>query len=244
MTDNPLIGELNPALGHGTFIAGIVRQVAPEARVLAVRVMHSDDVLYEGDIICALRHLATRIALARRSTRRHSRRRLAVVRLLQRVRGRPGADLRALAGDRGAARLGVVVVAAAGNYATSRKFYPAAFARSRSADQVPVISVGALNPNGTKAVFSNDGHWVTAWAVGACVVSTYPMTPTPAALPSSGFPPTGCHPDSGRPAARRSIPNDYSGGFALWSGTSFSAPYVAALIARSLLKGASLSDPG
>ena len=33
-------------------------------------------------------------------------------------------------------------------------------------------------------------------------------------------------------------PNDYSAGFALWSGTSFSAPYAAALIARSLLKGA------
>jgi hypothetical protein len=36
-------------------------------------------------------------------------------------------------------------------------------------------------------------------------------------------------------------PDDYSGGFALWSGTSFSAPLVAAHITRSLLDGA--ADP-
>ncbi len=70
--------------------------------------------------------------------------------------------------------LGVVVVAAAGNFATSR-----GSTRRRSrlpvpAGQVPVISVGALNPNGSKALFSDDGRWVTAWAAGAAVVSTYP----------------------------------------------------------------------
>ena len=71
MAASPLIGEFSPALGHSTFIAGIVRQVAPDARVLAVRVMHSDDVAYEGDIICALRHLIKRIELA--AARRPSR---------------------------------------------------------------------------------------------------------------------------------------------------------------------------
>ena len=61
---DPLIGELGPALGHGTFIAGIVRQVAPQARVLAIRIMHSDDILYEGDLLTALTALAGRVALA------------------------------------------------------------------------------------------------------------------------------------------------------------------------------------
>ena len=64
MAASQLVGEFNPALGHCTFIAGIVRQVAPDARVLAVRILHSDDVAYEGDIICALRHLIKRIELA------------------------------------------------------------------------------------------------------------------------------------------------------------------------------------
>jgi hypothetical protein len=41
-----------------------VRQVVPDARVLAVRVAHSDGVAYEGDLICALGLLADQIAAA------------------------------------------------------------------------------------------------------------------------------------------------------------------------------------
>jgi Subtilase family len=240
ITDNPLIGELNEAFGHGTFIAGIVRQVAPEARVLAVRVMHSDDVLYEGDIICALRHLAKRIARARPDDL------VAQVDVLSLSFGyfsESAHDKVVTSGLWQAIKvllsLGVVVVAAAGNYATSRKFYPAAFALEPvPADQVPVISVGALNPIGTKAVFSNDGHWVTAWAVGACVVSTYPMDADASRTPELRIP-VNRMPSGQWPPGREALdPNDYSAGFALWSGTSFSAPYAAALIARSLLKGA------
>jgi hypothetical protein len=36
-------------------------------------------------------------------------------------------------------------------------------------------------------------------------------------------------------------PDDYTGGFGVWSGTSFSAPLLAAEIVRSLLKGAAES---
>ena len=61
VTADPLVGELDTDTGHGTFIAGIVRQVAPDARVLAVRIMHSDGVVNEGDLICALRLLVDRI---------------------------------------------------------------------------------------------------------------------------------------------------------------------------------------
>jgi hypothetical protein len=50
------------------------------------------------------------------------------------------------------------------------------------------------------------------------------------------------------PPGREALdPDDYSGGFAVWSGTSFSAPYLAALVARSLLEGAGglrLNGPG
>ena len=47
-------GELDTHTGHGTFIAGIVRQVVPDAEVLAIRVMHGDGIVYEGDLLCAL----------------------------------------------------------------------------------------------------------------------------------------------------------------------------------------------
>ena len=127
--------------------------------------------------------------------------------------------------------LGVVVVAAAGNFATSREFYPAAFAREPvPAGQVPVISVGALNPNGTKAMFSNDGLWVTAWARGAAVVSTYPTDIDASRTPELRIP-VNRKPAGILPPGREALdPDDFRGGWAIWSGTSFSAPYMAALI--------------
>ena len=238
--DNPLIGELNGATGHGTFIAGIVRQVTPDARVLAVRALHSDDVANEGDIICGLRHLAKRIALAEAGDL------AAMVDVLSLSFGyfsESAHDVVVTAGLWKAIKvfldLGVAVVAAAGNFAMSQEFYPAAFAlETPAAGQVPVISVGALNPNGTKASFSNDGHWVTAWARGAAVVSTYPPGIDGSRTPELRIPvdrkPSGVLP----PGCEALDPDDYSGGFAVWSGTSFSAPYLAALVAGALLAGA------
>ena len=242
VAENPLVGELSPALGHGTFIAGIVRQVVPDARVLAVRIIHSDDVCYEGDVICALRHLAARIALAEENDPAAM---VDVVSLSFGYFAESAADLVLTSGLWQAIEilldLGVVVVAAAGNYSTSRPFYPAAFAIQTA--RVPVISVGALNPNGTKAVFSNDGTWVTAWAQGAAMVSAYPVDANASRTPELRV-------RASAQADRESLdPDDYSGGFAVWSGTSFSAPGLAALIAGSLLDGAAgdglrLDQPG
>jgi subtilisin family serine protease len=247
--DNPFVGELNPALGHGTFIAGIVRQVAPDARVLAVRAMHSDDVCNEGDIICGLRHLAKRILLAEAGDL------AAMVDVLSLSFGyfsESRHDRVVTSGLWKAIKvlldLGVVVVVAAGNYAMSQEFYPAAFSQEPvGPGQVPVISVGALNPNGTKASFSNDGHWVTAWAQGAAVVSTYPVDVDGSRTAELRIPVNRKPPGELPPGREALDPDDYSGGFAVWSGTSFSAPYLAALVARSLLEGAGglrLNGPG
>jgi subtilisin family serine protease len=246
IADNPLIGELNDALGHSTFIAGIVRQVAPDARVLAVRATSSDNILYEGDIICALRHLAKRIALAEPDDLAAQ---VDVVSLSFGFYSESRHDRKKISGLWRAIEvllwLGVVVVASAGNDATSRSCYPAAFAvEPVPPGQVPVISVGALNPNGTKAMFSNDGHWVTAWALGACVVSTYP-TDVDGSRPPELRIPVNREPAGTWPPGREALdPDDFSAGFAIWSGTSFSAPYAAALVARSLLAGAALAGGG
>jgi hypothetical protein len=240
ITDNPLIGELTSASGHGTFIAGIVRQVAPDARVLAVRIMHTDDVLYESDIICALSNLAKRIAVAEPGDLAAE---VDVISLSFGYFSESRRDGAVTSGLWQAIEillsLGVVVVAAAGNYASRRPFYPAAFAREPvPADQVPVLSVGALNPNGTKAIFSNDGRWVVAWALGASVISTYPTDVDASRTPDLRVPGNRLPPAAVPPGREALDPNDFSGGFADWSGTSFAAPYGAALIARSLLEGA------
>jgi len=240
MTANPLIRECNEALGHSTFIAGILRQVVPDARVLAIRVLHSDDVAYEGDIICALGELALRIAYAEEGD---MARMVDVVSLSLGYFSESAYDATVTSGLWTAIQallsVGVVVLAAAGNFATRREFYPAAFARRPVPyGQVPVISVGALNPDGTKAMFSNDADWVTAWAQGACVVSTYPVDVDGGRAPELRDP-VNRRPPGDLPPGREALdPDDFTDGWAIWSGTSFSTPYLAALITRALLRRA------
>lgn len=140
--------------------------------------------------------------------------------------------------------MGVAVTASAGNYATSRRCYPAAFAdRAPTKDPAaPLISVGALNPNGSKALFSDGGSWIRAWATGAAIVSTYPVVLNGSREPQVSRPAHPANPiPPGEPvrAEREALdPDDFSDGFAVWSGTSFSAPLVAAHLARELLTGA------
>jgi subtilisin family serine protease len=97
-----------------------------------------------------------------------------------------------------------------------------------TASTAPIVSVGALNPNRcTDAIFSNAGPWVRAYAPGASVVSTMPAF-------QGGFEPLARSRAFGR--LREAIdPDDFRGGFAVWSGTSFSAPVLAGTIAASLV---------
>ena len=107
----------------------------------------------------------------------------------------------------------VVVVAAAGNNSSPEPFWPAAL-KSNS-----VVSVGALDTTqGAPQVadFSNYGTWVDVYAPGMNVYSTYLQANW--LLPNDSPPPR---------------PMD---GWAIWSGTSFAAPQVAAAIANTLLQ--------
>jgi Subtilase family len=243
MTANPLVGELNDASGHGTFIAGIVRQAAPSARILAIRVMQSDDIAYEGDILCALRQLANRIALGAPGD-------VAAMTDVVSLSFGYFSESPVYAAETSALgqvinillRLGVVVVAAAGNYSTSRKFYPAAFAADALPGEMAVISVGALNPNLTKAVFSNDGSWVTFFTRGASVLSTYPIDINASRSPDLRMPVSPTPPGVPLPGRASLKPDDFTDGWAIWSGTSFSTPHAAALIIESLQDGAAIAD--
>jgi subtilisin family serine protease len=133
---------------------------------------------------------------------------------------------------------GVSVVVAAGNDCTARPMFPAAFTphvggyiETPSADCVPIVSVGALNPDGSIAMFSNGGQWVSCYRPGAALVSTFPTT-----FNGAGGPALRTYvPGEGWRATMD--PDDFSGGFGTWSGTSFAAPLLAAEIAQSLVDG-------
>ena len=239
VSSEPLVGDVDSDTGHGTFIAGIIRQVTPDANVMAVRVTHSDGVIYEGDLLLALWRIAAQV--------RHAQHQGDAGQLVDVVSlslgyfdesPTPGGYTAHLAHVIG--RLvhhGVLVVAAAGNDSTTRRFYPAAFAGLPvvTGGGPPVLSVGALNPNGSKALFSNDGSWVHYWATGAGVVSTYPVDVRGSEAPDHIVP--------GLPTRRTGLaPEDFSAGFAVWDGTSFAAPLAAAYLAGALIAEAA-TDP-
>ncbi len=234
---DPRLGTLDRDAGHGTFIAGIVRQTCPDARVLAIRVMPSDGVVDEHQLIIALNKLLVRHAIAQSAKNADD-----IIDVLSLSLGyyREDPDDVAYTGVlartlQSFAELGVAVVTAAGNDRTTTPMFPAGLASRRKgadvpATSVPLVSVGALNPSGTKALFSNDGPWVSAWRPGANVVSTLPTTFDGSAQPVVVT----------QAGAESLDPDDYQGGFGVWSGTSFAAPVLAGEIAADLVQQGSL----
>ena len=223
---------LDPMAGHGTFVAGVIRQHCPTAELLSVPVMYGDGACDEYDLVRALQRLYVWHLAARRG---HVKGRpLDVISLsLGYYHETPGSVV-----DEGAlfsvlrafGEAGVAVVAAAGNGATDVEFWPGALA-GRAATGVPVTCVGATNPGGgVVSLFSNTGTWVSCYHHGAAVVSTMPTT-FDASQRGGIFVPEDAYP------ARGSSDRDaFDGGFGVWSGTSFSAPSCAGRIAAQLAR--------
>ncbi len=231
----PLLGWLDEDAGHGTFIAGLVRQRCPEAEILDIPLYGNDGVVEESAMLRTLQLLVLRQMLAVNGHCRYQ-----PVDVLSLSLGYyheqpddPDFDPLLRGPIEMLGRYGVAVVVSAGNDATERPAHPAAFAPYDGSpyrpdpDVVPVLAVGALNPNGTTALFSNEGPWVKYMRRGAALVSTFPTT-----YNGSRGPEVEVETDSG---VRQSMdPDDFSSGFGVWSGTSFAAPVLAGELAAVL----------
>ena len=141
-------GTQNKALGHGTMVSGVIAQVAPEVKVLPVRVLNADG---SGTVFNVVRGLRWAVS--------HG----ATVVNLSFGTPTPSRTLQEAIHD--AQEAGVVIVASAGNAGRDQKDYPAAFSDA--------IAVAAVDSADQKASFSNYGSHITLSAPGASITSTY-----------------------------------------------------------------------
>ncbi len=145
---------IGPYAGHGTFVAGVIRCVAPQADVIVSNVFAVGGSALESDFVKDLRQAL----------------KLGVDVFNLSVSAPSKNDLPLLAFEKWLALVaqfkGVVSVVAAGNSGVRSPSWPASFAE--------VVSVGALTADGRdRADFSNHGGWVDVYAPGRDLINAY-----------------------------------------------------------------------
>lgn len=140
--------------GHGTFVAGVARCMAPGSAVFVSSDFTTAGALSEFKLVLRLYQAlglgANIISLSAGGTTRHNLPLLSFDGFWNRYRSYKG----------------VLLVAAAGNNSTRRPFWPTAFPQ--------VVGVGALAVNRhSRAYFSDFGPWVDVYAPGEDLVNAY-----------------------------------------------------------------------
>jgi subtilisin family serine protease len=144
---------LDPVAGHGTFIAGLVEQLAPGCQIRVEHVISGLGDAIESDVIERILAVASLPPNKRPEI------------LSLSFGGAALAQAPALRSAIAKAQLeGIVVVASAGNSGACEPQYPAAYDG--------VIAVGAVGPDGPTP-WTNYGEWVDACAPGADLVSAF-----------------------------------------------------------------------
>jgi hypothetical protein len=152
-TYNP--AEITPYTGHGTFVAGVLRCMAPRATVEVKGFLTGGGAVSESNIIkalySALELTPDIISMSAGTVTRFNL---------------PSLGFQVLWETRLRYLKGTVLVAAAGNDRDRGPFWPATFPWC--------VAVGALDMTGHRAGYSNYGSWVDVYALGSDVVNAFP----------------------------------------------------------------------
>lgn len=205
--DDDGLGTFDFCAGHGTFVAGILRQVAPYADVLARRAIGQDGIGVDVDVAIAMVQAfeagADILNLSLGTEMPNDQPPVATMVALE------------ILGERCAEQeRDVVVVAAAGNNGNRRPVFPAAFSGMPHIS-VPVVSVAALSMDYEPTDFSTSGFWVTCSTAGEAVLSTFVRGRETIEIDRHG-------------------PDVFLGEnpWAVWTGSSFATPQISGAIAR------------
>ncbi|MFC4585138.1 S8/S53 family peptidase [Sphaerisporangium corydalis] len=265
--DDPREDVVREYVGHGTFIAGIIAAIAPHAAVRVSGKLRKagalDEHKFGHEILETLAPAPDAIQLLPASGEAGHR----WPDIISLSAGTTSEDSTELLGLRAfmeelARHPETLLVAAAGNNGSDEPFWPAAFAGD-PAHRDAVLSVGALSIDGvTGACFSDHGGWVRVYAPGERLVGAFVGTPgTPRKYRyqhstfdhcrwlatdehpyaydcTCGFPP---RVGAASTSVERADLESFTGK-AAWSGTSFSTPIVAAMIANVMADNPGLSS--
>jgi len=201
---SPANGLLDAAAGHGTAVAGLIAHEAPGVPIAMYAAVPPDGAAFESDIAVAM-VTAVRDGFAAGQS--------VVLNLslgTTTIDDRPALALQValdLIDELSAAEpeLDVLVIAAAGNYGSTKPVWPAACSG--------VVAVGALTQSMLPAPWSSHGHWVDCSVIGDGVLSVYVEGKE----------------DPFYDTAADSYGKD---SWALHFGTSFAAPQVAGRVAQ------------
>jgi hypothetical protein len=214
-------GQLDGISGHGTFIAGLISNIAPRTRLEVVGLRNQEVEIGPLTRRKQLGLFETEVAIAHAMLRRCDTDVIQCGFAFPTLDDYPSVvfaavmeELRASHAPHGGR---VAVVAPAGNERSTRRYWPAAHPE--------VIGVASTNRRGNgRAWFSNWGDWCGCCARGDYVYSTFVHWDGPV---------EGESPDE----------IEHFRGWARWDGTSFSAPKVSAAIAAEFAAGDRAAPP-
>ena len=203
-------GQLDGISGHGTFIAGLISNIAPDTRLEVVGLRNQEVEIGALSPRKQLGLFETEVAIAHAMLRRCNTDVIQCGFAFPTLDDYPSvvfaAVIEELRSEAAPHRGRVAIVAPAGNEQSRRKYWPAA--------HPDVIGVAATNRRGNgRAWFSNWGDWCDCCTRGEYVYSTFVDWDGPV----EGEAPTDI---------------EHFRGWARWDGTSFAAPKVSAEIAR------------